>query len=842
MVEEYLARPVYVTDDPALDPHLESVAETIAETTSTEPVREAATVAGRLHDFGKLTKYFQEYVRMSKVEQNKLTAEERRQKEHSLLGAFATLYTLEQRGAAPEVSTAAFLAVAKHHGRLGDVETMLDSYVNRKKQKMRSNYVNIEKQTVNILTTAEDAADAIFHIVGDDNTGMEDFARYIDAKQPLRVLSEYEVSSKTYRHIMHIWSLITYADKLDSADLADPTPDLDPLDPEAITNHVESLDPAETGTIQDALNDCRERARGEALDRIDAWAGTDSHFATLTLPTGFGKTLTGLQAALKRATQKGSRVIYALPYTSIIDQTDAEIRKVFGYAPTDPEYTIHQHLADTRSLTEEANDLDLQELLAEMWRSNITLTTFVQLFESLAGPTNRQSLKLPALENSVILLDEPQAIPHKWWHFISRAVKLLHEEFNAEVIMMTATQPRLLRHLPYTDDPFSLLDDAESYYQFLDENPRVEYNLHPSAEGYLEDHSNEGISVEEAAQVVDKTETDSTLAICNTIASTTALSQNVQSELSNCVSLNGILDKVYDCLPSAEALHWKTVATLHQMVRSQSNPIVATLTTRLRPLDRTVLIACIRALLDDDAAPPLYVVSTQLVEAGVDISFDALYRDLAPIPSLVQAAGRCNRSFEETSRMVTLWRLASQSGKTPPSDLIYADTYDLLRPTRETLDNLTDDGRISEYDMVYGGTGSYYDTLHCRTRPGDKKLADAVDKGEFKTLGREQMISDEYPMVDVFIARTENERHLYAAYRTFANNGEFDRAAAIRSAFASRRISVPVTSDELHEAALTCVPELDDVFYLDAVEYGGQYDLSGGGGLRSSSVEDHFLM
>lgn len=842
MVNEYLARPVWVTNNPALDPHLKSVAETIAETTSTGPVREAAPVAGRFHDFGKLTEWFQEYVRMSKAEQNKMTAEERRKKEHSLLGAFATLYTLEQRGAASEVSVPAFLAVAKHHGRLGDVETMLDSYANQKKQKTRSNYVNIEKQTVNILTTAQDAADTIFHIVGDDSIGMEDFARYINSEQPLRTLTEYEISAETYQHVMHIWGLLTYADKLDSADLADPTPDLAPLDPEAITDHVESLPPAEPGTIPDELNGHRERARGAALNRIDAWAETDSHFATLTLPTGFGKTLTGLQTALKRATQKDSRVIYALPYTSIIDQTDAEIREVFGYAPTDPEYTIHQHLADTRSLTAEANDLDRQELLAEMWRSNITLTTFVQLFESLAGPTNRQSLKLPALENAVVLLDEPQAIPHKWWHFISRAAKLLHEEFNAEVIMMTATQPRLLRHLPYTDDPFSLLDDAESYYRFLDENPRVEYNLHPSVEGYLEDHNNKGVSVEEAAQMVAETETDSTLAICNTIASTTALSQNVQSELRDCVSLNGVLDEVYDCLPSAEAFHRETVALLRLKVRSQSNPIVATLTTRLRPIDRTVLIACIRALLDDDAAPPLYVVSTQLVEAGVDVSFDALYRDLAPISSLVQAAGRCNRSFEGTSRTVTLWRLASQNGRTPPSDLIYADTYDLLRPTRETLGDLTDDGRISEYRMVYGGTGSYYDTLHCRTRPGDKKLADAVNKGEFKTLGRERMISDEYPMVDVFIARTENERRLYAAYRTFANNGEFDRAAAIRSVLASRRISVPVTSDELHEAALTVVPELDDVFYLDAVEYGGQYDLDGGGGLRSPDIEDRFFV
>lgn len=79
-------------------------------------------------------------------------------------------------------------------------------------------------------------------------------------------------------------------------------------------------------------------------------------------------------------------------------------------------------------------------------------------------------------------------------------------------------------------------------------------------------------------------------------------------------------------------------------------------------------------------------------------------------------------------------------------------------------------------------------------------------------------------------------------YQTFIAEGEFDRAATIRDALASRRISVPTRSEGLQESALTAVPDLDDVFYLDAVEYSGQYDLDGGGGLQSPDIEDRFLV
>lgn len=842
MNDEYLARPIEETDDPRLSTHLESVAEIISTTAPTGVIQEAALIAGRFHDFGKYTEWFQEYVRMSEAQRRAMTAAEERRKRHSLLGAFATLYVLEQREVPSAVAVPAFLAVAKHHGRLGDVETMLDSYTNRDYEQTRSDYKRIGDQTENVLRTAATPTGEVFDEVLDSGGGLIDFAKYINTQQPLQTLTNYTVTPETYQRLLHLWGLLTYADKLDSSDLTDPAPELEPLNPDAITDHVESLDAAET-EIQSELNDYREEARTTALDRVDVWQAADSNFATLTLPTGFGKTLTGLQAALKRASQKESRVIYALPYTSIIDQTDSIVRSVFGYAPTDPEYTNHHHQSETRSLTEAADELDLQELLAEMWRSNITLTTFVQVFESLAGPSNRQSIKLPSLQDAVLLLDEPQAIPYKWWHFIARIATILDKEFNAEIILMTATQPRILQHLPYTDAPFSLLDNSKSYYQFLETTPRVRYDLHPTVERYLENptDSNE-LSIQEAAARLATDEANSILAICNTITSTSSLSQALQTELENPLSLNATLDKLYDQLPSAEALHDTTLATLHRIARQHSGAIVVTLTTRLRPIDRTVLLSCIRGLLADDAVSSLHVVSTQLVEAGVDVSFETLYRDLGPLPSLVQAAGRCNRSFEGTPQPVTVWRLAGDNENQAPSDLIYEDTYDLLRPTRETLRELAENGRISEYQMIYEGTRMYYDRLHHGTRPGDRALARHINTGEFKALGKERMISNDYPTVDVVIARTDNERSLYTYYCEYCKEHNFERASLIWDVLTQRTISVPINEEGLQDIPLIQVPERDDTFFVDAKAGKGLYDLDTANGVQDNGVEYQFLV
>jgi len=140
----------------------------------------------------------------------------------------------------------------------------------------------------------------------------------------------------------------------------------------------------------------------------------------------------------------------------IIEQTRElfEDPELWGADPEKSALTVHHYLSETvvhhddydAGDTAATDDEETASMLGEAWRDGTVLTTFVQLFESLAGPTNRQGLKLPSLESSIIILDEPQALPKDWWGAIQRLLDIVTDEYGARVIaMMTATQPTLVR-------------------------------------------------------------------------------------------------------------------------------------------------------------------------------------------------------------------------------------------------------------------------------------------------------------------------------------------------------------------------------------------------------------
>ena len=206
------------------------------------------------------------------------------------------------------------------------------------------------------------------------------------------------------------------------------------------------------------LNRRRETWRVAAVGRAREMVRDGVRIGTLSLPTGGGKTLTGTCAGLSildeflddPARIAGGRLVHALPYTSIIDQTASTFRSVFDASPRGDLLTVDHSLSDTvtelsgTGLSPGRDRARLEAMLGGSWRSGVTLTTFVQLFETLAGPGNLQSMKLPALHRSVVVLDEPQTLPTKWWPLVRRLVKLLIDRFDAHVLLMTATQPNLL--------------------------------------------------------------------------------------------------------------------------------------------------------------------------------------------------------------------------------------------------------------------------------------------------------------------------------------------------------------------------------------------------------------
>jgi CRISPR-associated endonuclease/helicase Cas3/CRISPR-associated endonuclease Cas3-HD len=449
------------------------------------PIEEVATVAAKLHDFGKLTEWFQSYIRSVDAGHSPtLSRNKRRKKQHARISAYAAEYALHKRGIDGAWRTLAFLTVAKHHQSLPNTEDAIQRSTNLKRSKNRQRFDLVQKQLENIHRTASAEADALLRETTGGDGSLDGFTRYMMKKRTHATLSDFKVEETTYERLLHLWGILIAADKLAAAGLDIYT--APPHSPERIERHIASF-PAAERTAKQHLNALREQARQGVLRRLDDFHRAETNLATITLPTGFGKTLTGVQAASILADEL-SCVVYAFPYTSILDQTDEVLQAALDVTPASPEYTVHHHLAETRTLPDAVQvDTDAAELLAETWQAPLVLTTFVQLFESLAGPTNSQGVKIPSLENAVVLLDEPQALPERWWRFIAWTIDLLTREFNATVVLMTATQPRLLEYLPHTDEPFELVPKYNQYFDFLSESPRVRYRLDDSVQSYLTD-------------------------------------------------------------------------------------------------------------------------------------------------------------------------------------------------------------------------------------------------------------------------------------------------------------------------------------------------------------------
>jgi CRISPR-associated endonuclease Cas3-HD len=537
-----------------------------------------------------------------------------------------------------------------------------------------------------------------------------------------------------------------------------------------------------------------------------------------------GKTLSGLSAAETiRDELGGERVIYALPFTSIIDQVVDEIKEIYETDTFGRLLTAHHHLSETIIVDEAKEDVDEADrnddvagMLAEGWRAGLTVTTFVQLFESLAGPANTQSMKLPALRDSVVILDEPQSLPLDWWKIVPRLIEMLTDQYDATVIAMTATQPQLF------DEATELVNDPEMYFEATE---RVQYELDPSTERYID--AQEGAKSYSAATTELRTAVDSgksTLAICNTIDSARALFDQVNAGKA---ALPNVGKSYADALEAVEMTAELDPNELAADIAEDSDQSVLHLSTRIRPIDRLKLIETAKKLTQNGHG--LLTVSTQLVEAGVDISFDRVYRDLAPINSIVQAAGRCNRSFERNRGHVTVWWLdvPDEQDKTP-AEAVYNRGATLLPAAAETLDSVRSEGSVlSEPAVARTAVKQYYETLHERKDVGKATYAEYLNDARGDKLAELSLI-DQRNAADIVICRTETERERVEDVREAWREYDFDRVQHLMDELKETRVSIPIyrtdseKADKLRE--LNRVYEETDIRWLDVRKRGlGQY-------------------
>ena len=325
------------------------------------------------------------------------------------------------------------------------------------------------------------------------------------------------------------------------------------------------------------------RKRCAILDACKASGSTAAPGVyTLTVPTGGGKTTAAMAFALTAAVQNCmSRVIYAAPYTSIIDQNADTFEKIFG-----TENVIEHHSSAEYLFSESPNPAEYRKMLAaENWDAPVIATTTVQLFESLFASKPARCRKLHNLANSVLILDEVQMLPMPYLKPFTAALAELARKYGVIVVLCTATQPAL-------DGVFA---DLKIDLPIKEICPNVPENFETFRRTKIAQHT------------FDSTE--------SLTAELTALPQVL------CI-VNRIADaqKIYQALPKDGAY---------------------CLTTHLCPAHRKARIKEIRERLK--IGLPCRVVSTSLIEAGVDVDFPRVYREEAGLDSVLQAAGRCNR-------------------------------------------------------------------------------------------------------------------------------------------------------------------------------------------------------
>lgn len=398
------------------------------------------------------------------------------------------------------------------------------------------------------------------------------------------------------------------------------------------------------------LNKLRTTIRNHAVQNIKNGLKNDERIFELTSPTGSGKTLMMLSLASEIIQTKGAkRIIYSLPFLSITEQVEAEVLKIFvgnesciqriDSKSENYRFEKIQEELDGEPTEEkilEANTLEFQQ---NTFAYPFVITTFVRFFETLLSNRNSELLKLPNFGKSIFLLDEIQALPPRLYGFFIAYLRKFCEKFDSYAIISTATQPNF--ELPKNnDDVQHFFSDYSKPFPLLP----MDYFEHNLFNRYLIEFSKEPIDIVALKELIAE-ENQSVLVILNTIDDTKELFKRLKEEV--------------------------------------GREELLLLNTHFTPQHRKLKIYLAKRRLREKKR--IIVVSTQLIEAGVDIDFPVLYRDFATVASIVQSAGRCNRNGKlDSFGKVKLFKL-EKNGK-QRCELIYRGRdKELLTFTKKSI-------------------------------------------------------------------------------------------------------------------------------------------------------------
>jgi CRISPR-associated endonuclease/helicase Cas3 len=572
---------------PLLD-HLRAVAHRASQTSSGWQSDHWGYMAGLWHDLGKYRPGFQQYIRKVSDAHIEGKLPRNSDKTHSAAGALHALKVFEQRfGKTGErVARALAYVIAGHHAGLADWSGSLDARLlgdasagsQREYAQAIAECAAHCEETLD-LSPGFDLAAACRQIPGGGSGN------------PLAVAT----------WIRMLFSALVDADFLDTEAFVDSLRAKRRADYRPLTAYREQLASHLSALRGIARRDGRDqhpviRARTDVLKQCLDKARLRPGVFTLAVPTGGGKTLSSLAFALNHAVaHRQRRVIYAIPYTSIIEQTADVFGGIFG-----ADAVVEHH---SQADADERDETPSSRLACENWDAPLIVTTNVQLFESLFAARTSRCRKLHNVAHSVIILDEAQLLPPPLLQPVLDVLSLLVAFYGVTLVLCTATQPaltdsrrfdprRAIRGLPR---PTPIIDDEDALYREL-ERVHLEWpkDLHTP------------ITTESLSRSI--ADHDCVLTIVN--------SRRDASEIVHAV----------DAISGGSTVHLSAA-----MCGQHRADVIAAIRQRLT------------ARRSGDDKNPLRVVSTQLVEAGVDIDFPVVFRALAGLDSIAQAAGRCNR-------------------------------------------------------------------------------------------------------------------------------------------------------------------------------------------------------
>jgi CRISPR-associated endonuclease/helicase Cas3 len=623
--------------------HLTEVAEISKQLANKINIGEAGELIGLLHDFGKYSTAFQTYIRTETGLLEPDADNQTNQKgkiDHSTAGAqwvWQELASWGNNGEGMLCGQILALCIASHHGGLidnlaTDGEHLFDKRINKADE--QTHLSECQQKGAYILQKAQELAGKDLLVAM--------LKRLRSLGNPAEITTHFNRGMWT----RFLFSCLIDADRISSADFeyAENTAYRQRQKPswavaiQRLENHLKHL---ADKPVQEMgpIDSIRQTIANACLQRASEGQG----IYTLTVPTGGGKTLASLRYALHHAqTHQLERVIYVIPYTSIIEQNAQVMRSILDHEQDEYPWVLEHH-----SNLEPETQTWHSKLAAENWDAPIIVTTMVQFLENLFGGGTRGVRRLHQLANSVIIFDEIQTLPIRCTHLFCNALNFLNQQTKTTAVLCTATQPLLnklpenVRHKGQLQIPEQneLMPDVTDLFEQL-RRTTIKPMLRP--QGWSE------------------------------------------TELAD-LAMNELREKG-NCLVIVNTKAW--AQKLYQLCRAEvDDKTVFHLSTNLCSAHRQNRFAAMRQRLKDKQ--PVLCISTQLIEAGVDIDFASVIRFLAGLDSIAQAAGRCNRNGRLPKASVLVVNPAQESIQ----QLI--DIKQGQEKTKRVLDELSDTDLLS---------------------------------------------------------------------------------------------------------------------------------------------------